>query len=79
MEMQKFISNRDNLLIFMRDNYNEMVIRLKNLEMPMLSNYIMKKREQDIEAESKSYKCKTCNNFICTSRKELNIHKKECK
>lgn len=77
LEYANFIKMRENLISFVRDNNNELIIKLKNLQFPRLEHIFVKRIEPVIKEVS--YSCKTCKQFTCISRKELSDHKKNCK
>lgn len=75
-EYLNFIKMREGLVTFLRDSNNEAIIKIKNLQFPRIEHLFVNRVESS--NKEKVYSCKTCKNYTCTNRKDLNKHKQEC-
>jgi len=76
-EYQNFIKKREDLIEFIRNNSNESITKIKQMEFPQLINILS--INNNIKSITNKFNCKVCKKFGGETRKELNEHKKTCK
>jgi hypothetical protein len=79
-ELQTFITQRDNIIVTMKDFNKKMTSMLQMLKMPSLEKYLGT-RYASIDAGYSSnsvYKCDICNIFVGGNTQSLSAHKRGC-
>jgi hypothetical protein len=79
-EYQKFICQRDNILVNMKDFTKKMTVSLNQMQLPSLDKYLSTKYAGVDMAYTSTdiYKCKICNNFVGRNQQSLSAHHRSC-
>jgi hypothetical protein len=75
-EYKKFIVKRENLVAKLKDNYNQSLDIIKDMDMPTIDKFL---RERFAHAETNLLLCEVCNIYKALNLKSLNKHKYHCK
>jgi len=79
-EYQKFISQRDTILVNMKDFTKKMTVSLNQMQLPSLDKYLSTKYAGVDMAYTSTdiYKCKICNKFVGRNQQSLSAHQRAC-
>lgn len=75
-EYQLFISQKESLLLNLRDFQKKMSTLIEDLKMPVLDKYLSPKYAF---VKSRSLVCDLCNSFTANNKQSLSAHKRGCK
>ena len=75
-EYKKFIVKRENLVSKLKENYNQSLDIVREMDMPSIDKFL---RERFAHAETNVLLCDICNTFKALNLKSLNKHKYHCK
>jgi hypothetical protein len=74
-EYQKYIAQKENMLILLRDFQKRMLLQIEDIKFPELEKYLSQKFAY---VKTACFVCDLCNNFNASSKQSLSAHKRGC-
>jgi len=74
-EYQKYIAQKENMIVLLRDFQKKMVLQIEDLKFPELDKYLSQKYAY---VKNSCFVCDLCNAFTASSRQSLSAHKRGC-
>lgn len=75
-EYQGFITQKENMLMVLKDFQKKMTTQIEDIKLPGLDKYLSQKYAY---VKSRIFSCDICNNFDCGSKQSLSAHQRGCK
>jgi hypothetical protein len=76
LEYQSFISQKETMIISMKEFNKKMTSQIEDLRLPSLDKYLDSKYAY---VKSRSFVCDICNDFVGSNKQSLSAHKRGCK
>jgi len=76
LEYQSFISQKETLIISVKEFNKKMTSQIEDLRLPSLDKYLDSKYAY---VKSRSFICDICNDFVGSNKQSLSAHKRGCK
>jgi hypothetical protein len=74
-EYQKYISQKESMVVLLRDFQKKMSAQIDDIKFPELDKYLSQKYAY---VKSTCFTCDLCNNFSASSKQSLSAHKRGC-
>ena len=74
-EYQKYIAQKENLTVLLRDFQKKMLAQIDDIKFPELERYLSQKYAY---VKNACYVCDLCNNFNASNKQSLSAHKRGC-
>jgi hypothetical protein len=74
-EYQRYISQKETMIVTLRDFQKKMSMQIDDIKFPELDKYLSHKYAY---VKSSCFKCDLCNNFTASSKQSLSAHKRGC-
>jgi len=74
-EYQKYISQKENMIVLLRDFQKKMVTQIEDIKFPELDKYLSQKYAY---VKNVCFVCDLCNNFNASNKQSLAAHKRGC-
>jgi hypothetical protein len=74
-EYQRYISQKENMIVLLRDFQKKMVSQIEDIKFPELDKYLSQKYAY---VKSACLVCDLCNNFNASNKQSLSAHKRGC-
>jgi len=74
-EYQKYIAQKENMLILLRDFQKRMLLQIEDIKFPELEKYLSHKFAY---VKTACFVCDLCNNFNASNKQSLSAHKRGC-
>ena len=74
-EYQGYISQKENMLVILRDFQKKMTAQIEDIKFPELDKYLSQKYAY---VKSTYFVCDICNTFSATSKQSISAHKRGC-
>jgi hypothetical protein len=74
-EYQGYISQKENMLVILRDFQKKMTAQIEDIKFPELDKYLSQKYAY---VKSTYFVCEICNTFNATSKQSISAHKRGC-
>jgi hypothetical protein len=74
-EYQAFITQKETLLMILKDFQKKMTAQIEDVQFPVLDKYLSQKYAY---VKSRNFVCDICNVFECNSKQSLSAHKRGC-
>ena len=74
-EYQKYISQKESMVVLLRDFQKKMSAQIDDIKFPELDKYLSQKYAY---VKSVCFTCDLCNNFSASSKQSLSAHKRGC-
>jgi len=74
-EYQKYISQKESMVVLLRDFQKKMSAQIDDIKFPELDKYLSQKYAY---VKSSCFTCDLCNNFSASSKQSLSAHKRGC-
>lgn len=75
-EYQAFITQKENMIMLLKDFQKKMNTQIEELKLPVLDKYLEPKYAY---VKNRVFKCELCNVFTAGSKQSLSAHKRGCK
>ena len=75
-EYQAFITQKENMIMILKDFKKKMNTQIEDLKLPVLDKYLEPKYAY---VKNRVFKCELCNVFTAGSKQSLSAHKRGCK
>jgi hypothetical protein len=75
-EYQAFITQKENMIMILKDFQKKMNTQIEDLKLPVLDKYLEPKYAY---VKNRVFKCELCNVFTAGSKQSLSAHKRGCK
>lgn len=74
-EYQAFITQKESLLMVLKDFQKKMTTQIEEVKLPVLDKYLSQKYAY---VKTRNFVCDLCNVFECNSKQSLSAHKRGC-
>jgi FtsZ-binding cell division protein ZapB len=74
-EYQIYISQKENMLVLLRDFQKKMTTQIEDIKFPELDKYLSQKYAY---VKARCFVCDLCNNFNASNKQSLSAHKRGC-
>jgi len=74
-EYQKYISQKESMVVLLRDFQKKMAAQIDDIKFPELDKYLSQKYAY---VKSACFTCDLCNNFTASSKQSISAHKRGC-
>jgi hypothetical protein len=74
-EYQKYISQKENMIVLLRDFQKKMTTQIEDIKFPELEKYLSQKYAY---VKTACFTCDLCNNFTASSKQSISAHKRGC-
>jgi hypothetical protein len=74
-EYQKYISQKENMIVLLRDFQKKMVTQIEDIKFPELDKYLSQKYAY---VKNACFVCDLCNSFNASNKQSLSAHKRGC-
>ena len=74
-EYQTYITQKENMLVLLRDFQKKMATQIEDIKFPELDKYLSQKYAY---VKARCFVCDVCNNFNASNKQSLSAHKRGC-
>lgn len=75
-EYQRFITQKEGMIMCLKDFQKKMTSQIEDIQMPVLDKYLEPKYAY---VKARCFVCELCNNYTASSKQSLSAHKRGCK